>query len=70
MTDKQSGTGNPSPSQEPATLEPPTSTWPETYSTPRLKKFGTLTQLTLSGTQSGNFEINLLTKKYKPKPKS
>jgi hypothetical protein len=70
MTDKQSGPGNPAPLQESAPQQSQSAAWPEAYSTPRLKKFGTLTQLTLSGTASGNFEMNLLTKKYKPKPKS
>lgn len=46
------------------------SMWPTTYATPRLKKFGTLTELTLSGTASGNFETNILTRKFRPKPKS
>lgn len=45
-------------------------TWPEYYSTPRLDTFGTLTQLTLSGTATGNFETNALTRKFRPKPKS
>lgn len=48
----------------------PSALWPATYTTPRLKKFGTLTELTLSGTASGNFETNILTRKFKPKPKS
>lgn len=43
---------------------------PPTYATPRLERFGTLTELTLSGTTTGNFETNVLTKKYRPKPKS
>jgi hypothetical protein len=46
------------------------STWPANYAPPRLKKFGTLTELTLSGTASGNFETNILTRKFRPKPKS
>jgi hypothetical protein len=45
-------------------------TWPECYSSPRLDTFGTLTQLTLSGTATGNFETNVLTRKYRPKPTS
>lgn len=44
--------------------------WPAVYATPELKRFGTLTELTLSGTKSGSFETGVLTAKYKPKPKS
>jgi hypothetical protein len=43
---------------------------PPTYTTPRLERFGTLTELTLSGTTTGAFETNALTKKYRPKPTS
>lgn len=70
MTEKPSGRGNPAPSPASAPQQGHSASWPETYAPPRLKKFGTLTQLTLSGTASGSFEVNLLTKKYKPKPKS
>lgn len=44
--------------------------WPESYSTPRLQRFGTLTELTLSGTQDGIVENNIFTQKYRPKLKS
>lgn len=70
MTDNQFGPDNPNAAPGNGEMESGSTAWPETYSAPRLRKFGTLTQLTLSGTQSGNFEMNLLTKKYKPKPKS
>ena len=73
MTEKQSGTAasDRASHSSPGGANPSSAeAWPVRYSTPRLKKFGTLTELTLSGTASGNFETNLLTKKYKPKPKS
>ena len=79
MTDEQSGTRKPLVLPHPArgdasspasSASPAALVWPASYSTPRLQKFGTLTELTLSGAATGNFETNLLTQKFRPKPKS
>lgn len=70
MTGKHFGPAESSVTSRDAASDTSPETWPEVYATPQLKRFGTLTELTLSGTKSGNFETNVLTAKYKPKPKS